>query len=109
MNKQTEKEKSDYMFKFAMNITPKPYKRDGGKRCPVVTNINGLVVGNYYWVRVWTGAGNANWALMEYVAPTADGMKFKFIAAMGDPGMENIIMLAPALNRKQIRVAGEWS
>ena len=33
MNKQTEKEKSDYMFKFAINITPKPFKRDGGKRC----------------------------------------------------------------------------
>ena len=110
MHKQTEKEKKDYLFTLAMNLNPKPWRPLGRKHCPVVTDINSLVVGNYYWVRIWEGAGEANWAVCEYAQPAADGaMKFKIIAEIGDSGYEYMTMLAPALRRKQIRVAGEWS
>jgi hypothetical protein len=108
----TKKDKETYMFELQMNLVPLPFGRLGSKRCEVVKSRDEMVPWSYYWVRVWTGGGNyGNWALCEYMEALPNGaMHFRILAAHGNPEkLEYVTMLAPALRRKQIRVARAWS
>ncbi|MGB8061670.1 MAG: hypothetical protein WCF26_07235 [Candidatus Sulfotelmatobacter sp.] len=107
-----QKDKERYMFELQMNIVPLPFGREGRKRCEIVKSRDEMVPWTYYWVRVWTGGGDiGNWALCEYVEAVEGGaMRFHILAAHGNPEkLEYVTMLAPALRRKQIRVARQWS
>lgn len=110
----SEKDQRDFMFSLNMNLVPYPHRPLGRKSLPVVFDRSQLVSGALYWVRNWEGGNGAgNWALCKFVERLSDRMKFQLLASTSDWTADLpdgiVYMLNRAIERKQIRLAQNWT
>jgi hypothetical protein len=107
------KDRERFMFELNMNLVPYPHRPLGRTMLPVITSRGQLVPWALYWVRVWEGSNENAWALCEHTRLVEGGMEFRILAATGswEADLPNgiVTMLNPALERKQIRLAQNWT